>query len=357
MTSERATHLKRVGLLAGAGLALAVFAWLLGSSLVPLAVAFVLAYLLYPLIARLERLGVRRKVAVFLTFAVILFFTVIFLIEILPPLVQDLNRFVREFPELLNKSLIWAQGLLARVGVETSLDRELLYGLAAKHLPKLSIASFAPLGNLVGSMFSSISLLIAGLINLFLIPVFFFYLIDHYEDITDGLFSLLPLPWQPFTRDLSTRFNEVLAGYLRGQVVICLILALFYCVGLALTGVAFGPLIGIVAGLANIIPYVGFTAGLATALISSLADFSGWMKVVGVVLTFGLGSVLEGLFLTPKIVGDKVGLGPLATLLALLVGGNVAGIFGMLVAIPAAGMGKLVLVELRERYFGSRLYS
>ena len=147
--------------------------------------------------------------------------------------------------------------------------------------------------------------------------------------------------------DYVRMIDGVLGGFIRGQIVVALALAVLYSTGLLITGLRFGVIIGVAAGILSVIPYVGFFVGILVSSVIVLVDFSGWGMVIGVAATFGVSQVIEGYILTPKLVGNKVGLNPLETLIAVLVGGEVGGIVGLLIAIPTGGIAKKTLYELR----------
>jgi len=174
--------------------------------------------------------------------------------------------------------------------------------------------------------------------------------VNDFEKIANGLKSFVPPAYLPKLKHYAKLSNTVLSGYIRGQLMVALILGVLYAIGLSLVGLKFGLLIGLLAGLISIIPYAGFTIGFATALFVGLANFTGWGPIVGIAAVFTAVQALESTVITPNLVGDKVGLSAFATMLALIIGGNLFGLVGMIIAIPLAAIAKAILSELKEEY-------
>jgi predicted PurR-regulated permease PerM len=183
---------------------------------------------------------------------------------------------------------------------------------------------------LVGSLLAIVSLVI--------IPVFFFFILKDIDNIRDAFYRFVPDPIEDWVRDYLQMVDGVLSGFIRGQIIVALSLAVLYSIGLGITGIRFGVLIGVVAGLMFIIPYVGTVIGVLASAMVLLVDFSGWGQVLGVLATFSIAQAIEGYVLTPRIVGNRVGLNQLETLIVILVGGEMGGLAGLIIAIPAGGI-------------------
>jgi len=174
--------------------------------------------------------------------------------------------------------------------------------------------------------------------------------IHDYEKISKEVKSFVPKSIQPKISHYIALSNTVLSGYIRGQLMVAFALAILYAVGLSAVGLKFGALIGIASGLISIIPYAGFTLGFLTAIIMALSNYSGMDQIFGIVAVFVIVQALEGIIITPKLVGDKVGLSAFATMLVLIIGGNLFGLMGMLIAIPLAAIIKSLIGELKAEY-------
>ncbi len=191
---------------------------------------------------------------------------------------------------------------------------------------------------------------ISGLISFFLVPLFFFYLIEDYENIASSTKSMIPPRFRPKGESYAKAFNRILSGYLRGQFLVVVSLSVLYSSVLGLIGIKFALFLGIISGLISFIPYAGFTIGLVLALLTSLATNEPPMTLVKIIAGFLAVQALEGTILTPKLVGNKVQLSELSTLIALIIGGNFFGLIGLLIAIPFAALFKVILADLKHEY-------
>jgi predicted PurR-regulated permease PerM len=169
--------------------------------------------------------------------------------------------------------------------------------------------------------------------------------------------AMLPLRWQPATTRLAGECDEVLSAFLRGQLMIMLALGIIYSCGLWLAGLKLALLIGMLAGLASVVPYLGFVVGIVSASIAALVQFHDWMPLVYVAMVFGVGQMLEGMVLTPLLVGDKIGLHPVAVIFAVLAGGQLFGFVGVLLALPVAAVVMVLLRHAHDNYLQSLFYS
>ena len=189
--------------------------------------------------------------------------------------------------------------------------------------------------------------ILLGIIHLVIIPVFFFFILKDIDRLRESFYSFVPPSIRVQVRDYLRMIDGVLSGFIRGQIIVALCLAFLYALGLGITGIRFGVLIGVVAGLLFIFPYVGTILGILAATLVLIVDFSGWGQVIGVAATFGVAQVIEGYVLTPRITGNRVGLNQLETLIVILVGGEMGGLAGLVIAIPAGGILKKTLEFLR----------
>jgi predicted PurR-regulated permease PerM len=188
----------------------------------------------------------------------------------------------------------------------------------------------------------------------------FYWLID-WQNLTARFRTLLPLRWRPLAHDLIAETDGLMGQYLRGQVLVMLILAVYYSIGLSLFGFQLALPIGVLTGLAICIPYLGFGLGLLLAILAGLLQFAGTPEGLGhpmiaVAVVYGLGQVVESFFLTPRLVGERIGLHPLGVIFALMLFGQWMGFFGVLIALPASAFLMLLGGRLLRAYFGSRFY-
>jgi len=183
-----------------------------------------------------------------------------------------------------------------------------------------------------------------------------FYLLLDWNNLTARLAALVPPRMRDSVHGFATECDEVLGQYLRGQLLVMLILAAFYSIGLALFGFDLAVPVGVFTGLAVFIPYVGFGLGLVLALISGLLQFAGWHGLIGVAVVYGIGQVIESFYLTPLLVGERIGMSPITVIFALLAFGHLLGFVGVLIALPLSALLVVAARRVRDSYVGSRLY-
>jgi predicted PurR-regulated permease PerM len=194
-------------------------------------------------------------------------------------------------------------------------------------------------------------------LNLVMIPVVAFYLLRDWDDLVERVHALIPRAVEPVVSRLARESDDVLGAFLRGQLSVMLVLGAFYGVGLWLVGVSVGPLIGMIAGLISFVPYLGAITGVVMGVIAALVQYQDWTHVLLVLGVFAVGQTLEGYVLVPKLVGDKIGLHPVAVIFAVLAGGELFGFLGVLLALPVASVVMVVLRYLHARYTQSELYT
>ncbi len=322
----------------------------LGGALTPLIIASALSYLLFPLIKKIEGKGLKRVYSVSIIFVFLTLILVTITASVIPGLVSDGHKFLTDLPQNTAKAINRAEDIASNFGHEIEINKESIILFIKDHISSLSTGIIKSVSTGIKTSFGGISSWLVAILNLFLIPLFFFYVITDYEKHISSIKSLIPKSFIPKLSHYSQLTNTVLSGYIRGQLLVALCLAILYAIGLSIVGLKFGILIGIVSGLISIIPYAGFTLGFLAALVVGLAHYSGIGQITGIIIVFVIVQTLEGLLITPKLVGDKVGLSAFTTMLVLIVGGNLFGLIGMLIAIPIAAILKSVLSELKSEY-------
>jgi predicted PurR-regulated permease PerM len=341
-------------------LAIGWLMWLLAPVLTPFVVATTLAYALSPVVDCLARASAMpRMLAVVLV--EVLFLTLMLAIALLvvPILLKQLPLLREQLPLLLEQVNTNLQPWLAQWGIHLQLDLNGLKAFVQDHLS-------ANLGDSLGRLMASVKLggsVVFSLIgNAVLIPVVLFYLLMDWHKLVAKSLNFVPPRMGPVVVGFFSETDLVLGQYLRGQLLVMGVLALYYCVGLSLFGLDLALPIGIFTGMAIAIPYLGFGLGLLLALLAGLLEFAahgrGYLDalvMVGVV--YGLGQVLEGFFLTPKLVGERIGLHPLAVIFALLAFGHILGFMGVLIALPASAVLLVAMRRIQQSYLGSKLYT
>jgi predicted PurR-regulated permease PerM len=243
---------------------------------------------------------------------------------------------------------------LAQFGIQVSLDVASIKAVALKYLN-------ANYEEAVGSLLSSLklggSVALAVIGNGVLIPVALFYLLMDWDRFVARLLELVPLHMRSSFDGFTNEADSVLGQYLRGQLLVMLAMAAFYAIGLALFGLDLALPIGIFTGLAMFIPYLGFGIGLLLAVLAGLLQFASLKALVMVAVVYGIGQVVESLFLTPRLVGERIGLHPLAVIFALLAFGQVFGFVGVLIALPASAVLLVGVRRVKQEYMASKLYT
>ena len=345
---------------AAAWLAIAVLAvlalWLLGPVLTPFVVAAVIAYALTPLVNRLDALGNGRMPRLLAVIVVELLFilTVVGVVMMIVPIMAKELPLLREqapvlFDSLNNSLKPW----LAQFGIHVSLDLSSIKAVVLKYLNANYEEVFRPVMSSI-KLGGSLALAVIG--NALLIPVALFYLLMDWDNFVAHVLELVPLKLRAGFDSFTDEADGVLGQYLRGQLLVMLIMAVFYSVGMALFGLDLAVPIGIFTGLAMFVPYLGFGIGLILAALAGALQFLSIKALVMVAVVFGTGQVLEGFFLTPRLVGERIGLHPLAVIFALLAFGQLFGFVGVLVALPASAVLLVGIRRLRASYMRSKLY-
>lgn len=321
--------------------------------LMPFFVSMVLAYLGDPLADRLEDMGLSRRLSVAVVFLLLTLVIVLTLLLVIPLLGRQLGQLI----ELLPAALDWVQTrVLPEIRSLTGID----LGTDFDQLRQALLDNWRETGTFAATLLAKVSqsglALAAWVGNLALIPVVTFYLLLDWDILVAKVRASLPRHWEPATVRLAGECDEVLAAFLRGQLIVMLCLGVIYAVGLTLLGIKFGLLIGLLSGLASIVPYLGVIVGISVAGLVTFFQFGDWLMLLAVGGVFGFGQLVESTVLQPKLLGDKIGLHPVAVIFAVLAGGQLFGFTGILLALPVAAVVMVVLRYLHEHYKNSTLY-
>jgi predicted PurR-regulated permease PerM len=337
----------------GAVLVIAALLHWLGPILTPFLIGGMLAYVGSPAVSWLEKKRVPRTVGALLVMLVA-FVLVLGLVLVLAPLIHN------EFSQLAKRLPALAVGLYAQLapwlddkfGIQVQFDLETIKQLVADNLNSAQAVSLKVLGGLkAGGM-----LLITVLINLVLIPVVMFYLLRDWGALVHRMDEMTPRRWLKTVRTVASEIDTVLGEFLRGQLSVMAVLAVYYAVGLTLAGLQFALPIGILTGLLVFVPYVGFGLGLILGVLAALLQWNGLPGFAAVLAVYGIGQLLEGYVLIPWLVGDRIGLHPVMVIFALLAFGQLFGFAGVLLALPVSAALLVGLRHLRTEYHASPLY-
>ncbi|HET7222306.1 MAG TPA: AI-2E family transporter [Rhodanobacteraceae bacterium] len=329
--------------------------WLLSPILMPFMLAGVFAYLGDPLVDRLERLRIGRGLAASIVFLVMLLIVALALVLLVPLIQRQIARFVAALPAyaawFAHDAVPWLEHKLNIPASE--FDPSTLIARVREHLGTVGGIAATVLGYATRSGLALIGVGVAVV----LVPVVTFYLLRDWDKLVAHIDALLPREAQPTIRRLARETDSVLGAFVRGQLLVMLGLAIYYAIALKLVGLDVGPLIGMIAGIVSFVPYLGFIIGIVASIIAALVQFHDMFHLVLVLVVFGVGNLLESYILVPKLVGDRIGLHPVAVIFAVLAFGDLFGFIGVLLALPMASIAMVLLRFLRERYEASPLFA
>lgn len=347
-------HIKRGAL----SLALIWVIWLLAPILTPFVASLMLAWLGDPLVDRLEAAGRSRNTAVLLVFALMIVLITLALLILVPMLQSQVTTLVGALPAMQQWLLEGAiPALEKRLGFTAAewMDPQRIIDWVRSHWQAAGGAAATVFGYLGRSSFAVVTFVV----NLLLTPIVTYYFLRDWDRMVERVAALIPRDHIGTVSKLASESNEVLGAFMRGQFVVMLALGAIYASGMALIGLNLGLLIGMVAGLISFIPYLGATTGVILAVLAALVQAQGVdiKLLAGVAVVFTVGQLLESYVLTPRIVGDKIGLHPVAVIFAVMAGGQLFGFLGMLLALPVAAVANVLLRYAQERYRSSELYA
>ena len=327
--------------------------WLLAPVLTPFLVGAVLAYALHPAVERLAARRVPRVLAVALVEVASIVVLLAVLLLIVPILSKELPLLREQIPLLADRLNRGLSPWLAQFGVNVALDIGSIKAFVLKYLD-------ANLEDWLATVLSSAriggSILLAIIGNAILVPVVLFYLLMDWPNLVERTSRLVPPRMRERVHGFVEECDSMLGQYLRGQLLVMLIMAVFYSVGLALFRFDLAVPVGVFTGLAIFIPYVGFGLGLLLALLAGVLQFTSVYGLVAVAVVYGIGQLVESLFLTPRLVGERIGLNPLMVIFALLAFGHLFGFVGVLIALPVSALLVVAARRLSTLYLQSDLY-
>lgn len=338
-------------------IAIGAFGWLiylLSPVLPPFLMAALLAYLFNPVVDKLQNMGVTRTLSVTLVFFLLTILLILVLLLLVPQIEKQFLYLVRKLPEYIdviqNKFLPW---LAAYLGIsEIDVDSASLKQWFAENWTQAG--GFAK--NVLASLSKSGLAMVAWVGSVVLVPVVGFYLLRDWNHITARIKEMVPRNIEPAFTKLTRESDEVLGAFIRGQLLVMLALGIIYSIGLGLIGLKLAILIGLLAGLVSFVPYLGFIIGVLAASIAILLQTQQAIDVLYVLAVFAVGQFFESVVLTPTLVGDRIGLHPVAVIFAVLAGGQLFGFIGVLLALPVAAVLMVIGRHVHEDYMNSAMY-
>jgi predicted PurR-regulated permease PerM len=341
------------------GLLLVGLVILLGPMLTPFITAAILAYALNPGVDWLARRRIGpfplpRVLAVLTVILLLVLVVLALILVVVPVLVKELPLLQQQIPNFLDTLNATVAPRLSEFGIHVRLD--------VAGIKKLLSQQLATSGDEIwASVLASVKIggtaLLTWLANLLFIPMVLFYLLQDWHAFIKRLRGMIPRRWVGRISLMTEEVDDLLAQYLRGQLLVMLILAVYYSAALAIARFDIALPVGILTGLLVFIPYVGFGLGLVLALIAAILQFSGFYGLIAVAIIYGLGQILESFILTPQLVGERIGLHPLVVIFALLAFGQLFGFVGVLLALPASAIISVMVRHLRRHYLSSSFYN
>ena len=330
-------------------IALGIVGWLLfllAPVLTPFIAAALLAYIGDPLADRLQRLKLPRTLAVVTVFLLTFIFLALLIVLVLPLIEAQVGAFLKALPGIIAEfEHVWLPRITSLLGVDPGED----IGIAA-FLSRYSEMAGSWGAAVLVSLSKSGGALAAAVISLFLIPILTFYLLRDWDWILKRMGALIPSAQRDTVIMLARQTDDVLGAFLRGQILVMIALGAMYTVGLTFVGLEYAIAIGMVAGLVSFVPYLGFVFGIMLAGLTVAMEPEPLLRLAGVFATFAIAQLVEGSFLTPKLVGDRIGLHPVIVIFAIAAGGQLFGFFGVLLALPAAAVVSVLVRFAYERY-------
>ena len=356
-TSNNISPRLRLVFFIGIGVSLLLMVYYLRTVLGPFFLALVIAYVLDPVVRKMETWRIHRDFSIVVILLGFLLFVIFILTNLIPFLLTEIQGLIRNFPAYL-ESL--RQLLISWTGMKEDTDLYSLIQAGMNYLQeKLKFDTariIQPLPGILTRILSNTIALFTWLFSLLIVPLFSFYLLHDMKKIKAQVVSYFPPDYRESWLGLLSEIDDVLAGFIRGQLTVCTILAVLYSLGYFIIGIDYALLVGIFSGYAFIIPYIGSITGAALALVLSLTTFgfdyhlalvAGWLVLV---------QITESYFITPRVVGKKVGLTVIEVILAVLVAGKIFGLLGVIIAVPLAASFKVILMKLLDSYQRSRLF-
>ncbi len=328
--------------------------YLLSPILTPFLLAAVIAYICNPMVASMAGKRIPRTVGAVLVMLLLLGVFAALILIMVPLFEEEVRRLLDKMPaylEMLRSHVIpWLE---ARLNISLQPDMNVLKQAISEHWR--SAGGFA--AKVLPSLTSGGMAVIEFMVNLLLVPVVLFYLLRDWNKLIKLIDEMIPRYWHYQVSLLAHETDRILAEFLRGQLSVIVLMSMCYITGLWLVGLEFALPIGLVAGILVFVPYLGMIVGLTLATFAAVMQFQGWGGVIPVWIVFGAGQLLEGMLITPWLVGDRIGLHPVVVIFALLAFGQLFGFFGILLALPVSAVLLVWLRHLHQRYLGSNLYN
>jgi putative permease len=316
----------------------------------PLVLAFIIAYVLDPVVDRLSKPFFPRALISGLLVLILIVVFILILIYFVPKLFDEVLNFFKSIPDYVEKIKVLIEPHIQKLHKKYPIEVDKIINSLSTEVEKKLPDIAQNASNFFLNAFTNVLSFILGLIKLIFIPIFTFFLLKDIDKIRAWTKNRLPFKYRDKIISLINEIDTVLGSYLRGQLLICLVVGFYYSIGFILIGVPFGLMFGILIGAVNFVPYMGVFVGVIPALLLTLAETSSFTKVLLIFILYAGQQIWDGMYLTPSILGRKVGLHPVFILLSLMIFGKLFGIIGILIAVPSAAVLKVLIKRWLQTY-------
>ena len=323
----------------------------------PFFIAFALAYFLDPLVDRLVTFKISRTLSVLVLMLAFFFLALGSVILLVPILSMQAESLAKSIPTYVGTFQEWLRPVLDLISGLDSARIEEFLNEGLSRFGELPMKALQFSGKVIWGSISNLFNIILMLANLVIIPVVMFYLLRDFDSINEKLFRLIPPRFQAKTKDIVLEIDQVLSRFVRGQLVVAGLMGVLYSAGLFLCDTPMSLSLGMMAGLVNLVPYLGLILGLVPSAIMTYIHTQEWLPVLGVAGVFAFVQAIEGFVITPRVVGENIGLHPVAVIFAVLLGGELFGITGMILGVPVVAVLNVLLSRGVVQYKASSLYS
>lgn len=306
--------------------------------LTPFLISFCLAYFLDPFADKLEEWHVHRTAGIFILILLTGTFIFVSVLLLFPLIKAQIEDVVNNIPGYIHRIQLWIVPAADRIAIGNSKSIQSIIETGLKDLGDIPLTLLSSVTSYTWNAISSVASFIITSVSLLVIPVATFYMLRDIDKIKERCVSCIPPEYTEESMSILKEINGVIENFVRGQVTVSLILTVLYSIGLYLCGTPMWIVIGIIAGFANIVPFMGLIIGMVPAMIITFLQYHDWQHILGVLAVFAVVQGLEGILITPKIIGNRLGLHPLAIIFAVFLGGTVFGFLGVLLAVPAAAV-------------------
>lgn len=319
----------------------------------PFIASILISYLLDPLTVKLEKLGIKRTYTI--SFIVFSFFMIliIFFVKVMPALFDQIQDFLKALPKyeeyINNNLLVKIENITNKIDAKFGAD-------ISNHLSSISSKIFSYFINILGSIFDSSMAVFSMIALIFFTPILVFYFLRDWESFVKNINTLIPLEYKKLVQEQLRQIDQVLSACIRGQLLVACILAGYYSIVLSLLGLNYSLLLGIFSGLLTMIPFIGYIISLVLALLIAILQFSDMLHIYLTLLIFIIGTLVESNVITPKLVGERIGLHPVWVIFSIMAGGCLFGFIGMLIALPCAAIIGVIVRSAIKVYLTSKIY-